>query len=180
MLGSQLTVAQLQAPCIWFFPHTLPSSSLFLPVTSSSDPRRNHGWKKSRETLPLYSMLVAFPQSQGLSAVGFDMKGEGKKNGRNVVAALLPHSFPCAVCKVHHFIECSEISQACPWRAVDQNSHFPDGRSHQFPWAECRKDKSEAPQPPLFYQRRNISWGENPINTLPFSNKPQIIAIMQR
>lgn len=118
MLGSQLTVAQLQAPCIWFLPHTLPSTSLFLLIISSSDPKRNPGWKKSREILPLYSMFVAFPQSPGLSAVGFDMKGEGKKDGRNVVAALLPHSFPRAVCKVHRFVECSERSQACPWRAV--------------------------------------------------------------
>lgn len=112
VLGSQLREAQLQALCIWFFPHTLPSSSLFLPVTGSSDPKRNPGWKKkkTREILPLYSMLVVFPQSQGLSAVGFNMKGEGKKDGHKVFAALLPPSFPDAVCKVHHFVECSERS----------------------------------------------------------------------
>jgi len=68
------------------------------------------GKKKTREILPLYSMLVVFPQSQGLSAVGFNMKGEGKKDGHKVFAALLPPSFPDAVCKVHHFVECSERS----------------------------------------------------------------------
>lgn len=66
--------------------------------------------KKPREILPLYSMLVVFPQSQGLSAVGFNMKGEEKKDGHKVFAALLSPSFPDAVCKVHHFVECSERS----------------------------------------------------------------------
>lgn len=142
------------------------------------------GKKKTREILPLYSMLVVFPQSQGLSAVGFNMKGERKKDGHKVFAALLPPSFPDAVCKVHHFVECSERSGG---GSSINSSLFLKGCWPKIPIFQMegaisfpgQKDKSRAPQSTLFYQRRNISWGENPINTLPFSNKPQIIAIMQ-
>lgn len=61
MLGSQLTVAQLQAPCIWFLPHTLPSTSLFLLIISSSDPKRNPGWKKIKRNFTTIFNVCSVP-----------------------------------------------------------------------------------------------------------------------
>lgn len=111
VLGSQLRVAQLQALCIWFFPHTLPSSSLFLPVTGSSDPKRNPGWEKKKQEKFYHCIQCLWCSHKVRVFLQLGLTWKEKEKRMDIVfAALLPPSFPDAVCKVHHFVECSERS----------------------------------------------------------------------